>query len=163
MQGSWPAREVAGLPIFANRLVTAFFLTAKALLARLVLGVNALVLDQAGRVLLVRHSYQRGWRLPGGGVDPGETPEAAIRRELAEEVGLGGGTVRFAGHYARRVLWISHVVALYRVEGGVIAFRPGLEIREILWADPAAPPPGLSPATARRLAELAGAAVTAAW
>ena len=163
MQGSWPAREVAGLPIFADRLVTAFFLTAKALLARLVLGVNALVLDEAGRVLLVRHSYQRGWRLPGGGVDPGETPEAAIRRELAEEVGLGGGTVRFAGHYARRVLWISHVVALYRVDGAAIAFRPGLEIREILWADPAAPPPGLSPAPARRLAELAGAAVTAAW
>jgi len=146
-----------------GRLLGALFLTIKALLARQVLGVNALVLDAAGRVLLVRHGYQPGWRLPGGGVDPGETPESAIRRELEEEVGLAGGTVVFLGHHVRRVLWLSHVVALYRIEGATIAFRPGLEIREILWAHPSAPPPGLSPATARRLAEQAGAPVTSQW
>ncbi len=41
-----------------------------------------------GAVLLVRQSYRRAWTLPGGGVQPGEAPEAAARRELLEELGL---------------------------------------------------------------------------
>ena len=39
-------------------------------------------------LLLVRPSYRFGWHLPSGGLLRGETPEAAARRELAEEIGL---------------------------------------------------------------------------
>ncbi|MGA8714666.1 MAG: NUDIX hydrolase, partial [Roseiarcus sp.] len=36
----------------------------------------------------MRSSYQVEWNFPGGGVKRGETPDAAARRELAEEIGL---------------------------------------------------------------------------
>ena len=49
------------------------------------LGVRALVVDAAGRIFLVKHSYVSGWHLPGGGVEPGETVIDALIRELREE------------------------------------------------------------------------------
>jgi len=39
-------------------------------------------------LLLVRPSYRSGWHLLGGGIKRGETPEAAARREIEEEIGL---------------------------------------------------------------------------
>lgn len=47
-------------------------------------AVAGLIRDDEGRVLLVRHVEGR-WQLPGGAVDPGETPEDALRRECLEE------------------------------------------------------------------------------
>ena len=50
---------------------------------------GALVAVHVGAaLLLVRTSYRTGWTFPGGGVRRGEAPEAAARRELAEEIGL---------------------------------------------------------------------------
>jgi TDG/mug DNA glycosylase family protein len=55
-------------------------------------AVRALVLDADGRALLVQYRRPVGpdtwWGTPGGGIDPGEDHEAALRRELHEEVGL---------------------------------------------------------------------------
>lgn len=53
--------------------------------------VRAVVLNEHGEVLLVRpHGYREGrWTLAGGGVEEGESPVEAMRRELAEELGVG--------------------------------------------------------------------------
>ena len=55
-------------------------------------AVRGLVLDTQDRVLLVRFRFPKRdvWALPGGGVQPGEDDETALRRELLEEVGLTG-------------------------------------------------------------------------
>jgi TDG/mug DNA glycosylase family protein len=56
-------------------------------------AVRALTLDSRGRTLLVRWPRLGGstfWIAPGGGVEPGESDDAALHRELAEELGLGG-------------------------------------------------------------------------
>jgi ADP-ribose pyrophosphatase YjhB (NUDIX family) len=53
-------------------------------------GVRAVVLDDDDRILLVHFQFPDWtlWATPGGGVEPGETLDVAIRRELLEEVGL---------------------------------------------------------------------------
>ena len=58
----------------------------------LVLVAAVVLVDADGRVLLARRPEGKAmaglWEFPGGKVDPGETPEAALIRELAEELGI---------------------------------------------------------------------------
>jgi 8-oxo-dGTP diphosphatase len=51
-----------------------------------------------GRLVWVRHA-ERGWELPGGKVEPGESPEAAARRECLEEAGLQLGPLVWLAEY----------------------------------------------------------------
>jgi 8-oxo-dGTP pyrophosphatase MutT (NUDIX family) len=58
-------------------------------------AARAVVRAPDHRVLLVRFEFPAGtrWALPGGGLDVGETHEAALRRELNEELGLRDATI----------------------------------------------------------------------
>ncbi len=147
-----------------QRFFITLFLMLRSLLQPVAFGVAGAIFDSDGRVFLVRQTYMTGWRLPGGAIGHGEVPETALRRELREELGLAGGRVRLFGIYSRKLWWLTHVVALYVIEGGEIDFHPNLEVSAIRWDAPQAPAPGTAPATARRLAELvAGAQQDGRW
>src|SRR5580692_9063847 len=57
-------------------------------LARKRMTATAFFRDEEGRVLLVNPVYKEPWDLPGGAVEAEESPHAACRREVAEELGL---------------------------------------------------------------------------
>lgn len=81
------------------------------------LAVRAIIRDEAGRWLLVRRSSQckhfaGTWELPGGKMDPGETVDAALRREVREETGLSVRPSGVAG-VTEYEMAKAHVVSLY--------------------------------------------------
>lgn len=101
-------------------------------------GVQAAVFTTAGKVVLVRHSYAPGWRLPGGGVKRSETPEAAALRELKEEIGLSEwGEIRHVLDFDHRPDFRRGTGTLFRLDGARYAPRRSLEIEEIAEFDPA--------------------------
>jgi 8-oxo-dGTP diphosphatase len=54
--------------------------------------VGAVVRDEAGRLLMILRGHDPGrglWSIPGGRIEPGETAEQAVVREVREETGLG--------------------------------------------------------------------------
>jgi 8-oxo-dGTP diphosphatase len=55
------------------------------------------VARHGGRALLVFNRWRQHWELPGGMIDPGETPRACAARELLEETGQAAGELRYRG------------------------------------------------------------------
>ena len=51
-------------------------------------SVAAIIRDDQNRLLLQRKAGSEGWSLPAGAIEPSETPEEALRREVLEETGL---------------------------------------------------------------------------
>jgi ADP-ribose pyrophosphatase YjhB (NUDIX family) len=132
----------------------------------LTMGVRALIRDQSGAVLLIRHSYVAGWHMPGGGVGRGETVHQAMAREVREEVGLEVvGTARMLGLYARFRHGASDHVSVFVVdEWSGTPKTDGLEIVECGFFQHDAIPAETSPATRRRLAEaLSGNEISELW
>ena len=58
--------------------------------ARFTVTSGAIIFNDAGEVLLLKHRFRAGsgWGLPGGFLNSGEQPIDALRRELREEIGL---------------------------------------------------------------------------
>jgi ADP-ribose pyrophosphatase YjhB (NUDIX family) len=65
-------------------------------------GVAGIVRDADDRVLFIRRADNGKWGLPAGAIDPGETPAAAVAREVREETGLVVRPARIAGVFGGR-------------------------------------------------------------
>lgn len=59
------------------------------------------VIVRRSRVLLVRARRRERWQLPGGGLEPDETPRQGARREILEETGLVARILGLSGVYGR--------------------------------------------------------------
>jgi 8-oxo-dGTP diphosphatase len=102
--------------------------------ARLV--VAAVVEDRDGHVLVSRRppgSHLAGlWEFPGGGIEPGETAEAALVRELGEELGIEiavGRPITFAWHRDGR----GSILLLFYRAALVAGVPVGLQGQEVAW------------------------------
>lgn len=130
------------------------------------LGVRGVAVDGEGRVLLVRHTYLAGWWLPGGGVDRGETTQAAVVRELREEAGLAARDApRLVSIHSNERFFPGDHVAVFRIDAFDIGERTSHgEIAEVDWFHPSALPEDTNRGTRARLAEIFdGAPVDPNW
>ena len=105
--------------------------------------VAAALIDATGRVLLQRRPPGKQmadlWEFPGGKIEPGETPEAALVRELAEELGIETDpaaavplTFASAGLGSRHLLLLLYVIRDWQGE------PQALEASALTWVEPAA-------------------------
>lgn len=108
--------------------------------------IDALLFDENGRILLGKRSRQPNkgkLNLPGGFVDPNETLEEAIVRELQEELGLGArdyGKLTYAGsrvdHYEHEGKVRQLLSVIMTAPMGERAFEPNDEVEEYVWKLP---------------------------
>ena len=101
------------------------------------------VLPRDGQVLL---TYQAGihheFQLPGGGIDPGESPLAALHREVFEETGWRIAAPRFLGAFRRFVfmpeydLWAEKICHIYSARPVRKLAEPPEADHSVHWASP---------------------------
>jgi len=95
-------------------------------------GCAVVITNLAGDILLLRHSYGPPvWSLPGGGVEPGEDPEDAARREVFEELGIALGKLQPLGILVEEISGCVHDAHLFTAIASTV---PRPDHREILEA-----------------------------
>ncbi len=120
-------------------------------------GVRALVVGPDDRLLLVRHTYDRYWYMPGGGRKSVEPAEDALARELREELGIREVRIerKLSTYFSERE-GKRDTVDVFVVRATAPERRQRLEIADAQWFDARALPPDISPATLRRIQEYRG-------
>ncbi len=112
----------------------------------ILIGVGAIIEDEAGRILLVKHVPERGgfwqgkWICPGGELELGETIEEGIKREVMEETQLEIDLVtpihpfdRIVRSNDRVSLHVIYIDYLARVTGGEL--KLGSDVGEAIWVE----------------------------
>ncbi len=100
--------------------------------------VTAGILEENGRVLIARRRPGRHmagkWEFPGGKIEPGETPEESLARELSEELDVRARVGSFLCRAFFNGDGVSLELLVYRVDGfdGEPVLREHEEIRWVL-------------------------------
>lgn len=103
-------------------------------------SLKCLVVDEQGRVLVVKETGRDWWDLPGGGMDHGEDLRSAIAREMKEEVNLTGNfayriiDVDEPAHLSAHNFWQLRLV--FAVTPSSLALSAGEDGDEIAFIDP---------------------------
>ena len=103
-------------------------------------GADAAVFDHADRLLLTRRADDGKWGLIAGWVEPNESPEETVVRELVEEAGLVARVDRLVGVFTRAARVAEHphgtvsVVYLCSITGGALRAQPH-EVLELAYRD----------------------------
>ena len=127
-------------------------------------GADAVIFDDAGRILLQCRADFHVWGLPGGSVEVGETLEQAVTREAREETGYDVRVLRLVGAYSDPAHTttrypggdVVHYVSLAfecRVVGGQLRQGGDDESTAFAWFEPDALPPDLMSDHAPRIAD----------
>lgn len=102
-------------------------------------SVTAAVIEEGGRVLIARRKKgdrcEGRWEFPGGKVEPGETPEGSLKRELREELGIdvAVGEQVCACPFRAGEAPMELLVYRTRIMGGKVVCRDHDEVR---WVEP---------------------------
>jgi 8-oxo-dGTP diphosphatase len=111
--------------------------------ARFTVTAGAIVFNDSGQVLLLKHRFRAGsgWGLPGGFLEAGEQPLDALRRELREEIGMEIEDVEvFATRSFRRPQQVE-ILFLCRANGSAQPLN--MEIERAEWFSLKSMPDGL--------------------
>ena len=103
---------------------------------RFAVTAAAIISDGRGRVLLLKHRFRpgSGWGLPGGFIEKGEQPDAALRRELREEIGLEVEQLKLFAVRAFKKPKQVEIVFMGQAIGNTDELN--FEIQEALWFSP---------------------------
>lgn len=105
--------------------------------------VTAAVIERSGRFLIAQRKpglrFAGVWEFPGGKVEPGETPEAGLRREIAEELAIEIAVGAPLGAFRHSGPDLAIELLAFRAEwiGGRIVLHDHAEVR---WVTPAEMP-----------------------
>jgi ADP-ribose pyrophosphatase YjhB (NUDIX family) len=112
------------------------------------IDVRGAIFDDQERVLLMREKTDGRWSLPGGWADPGDSPSAAVTREILEETGYGSEAVKLIACWDREVQGNPpplpvHVYKLFFLcrGGGTVQAPAALETLDVGWFAPDELPP----------------------
>lgn len=120
------------------------------------MGARALILKKDS-VLLIKHTYQKGWYTVGGAVNRKESPLSAVKREVWEEVGIKTTKdPHLFGIYYNPHEGRDDYVAFYIIKDFTMEENFSSEIAEKRWFKLNKLPEEITPSTRRRIEEYLG-------